>query len=371
MKIPFVDLGAQHKEIKEALDREVRRIFASASFILGEEVERFEREFADFCQTKFAVGVANGTDALILALKALGVGPGDEVITVPNTFIATVEAIEHVGATPRFVDIDPDTYNIDTSRIEAAITDKAKVILPVHLYGQPADMDPILELAAKYDLFVIEDAAQAHGACYKGKRVGSFGDVACFSFYPSKNLGAYGDAGAVVTDNEEIAITLQKLRNHGGIEKYQHDIVGYNSRLDALQAAVLRIKLGYVEHWNEMRRRNAAIYNQLLTEIPQVITPFVLNGAEHVYHLYVIRLTEGDRDKLRGYLQARGIASGVHYPRPVHLTKAFAHLGYSEGSFPIAEECAKTIISLPMYPHLHQAEIEYIVQSIREFFRGR
>ena len=371
MKIPFVDLTAQHEEIKEALDREIQRIFTSASFILGEEVERFEREFADFCQAKFAIGVANGTDALTLALKALGVGPGDEVITVPNTFIATVEAIEHVGAVPRFVDIDPNTYNIDPNGIEAAITDRTKVILPVHLYGQPADMDPILELAAKYDLLVVEDAAQAHGARYKGRKVGSFGDVACFSFYPSKNLGACGDAGAVVTDNEEIATKLRKLRNHGGIEKYQHDIVGYNSRLDALQAAVLRLKLGFVEQWNEMRRRNAALYNQLLTEIPQVITPSVLNGAEHVYHLYVIRLMEGDRDRLREYLQTHGIASGVHYPKPVHLTTAFAHLGYSERSFPIAEECAKMIISLPMYPHLHQTKIEYIVQTIHEFFKGR
>ena len=292
------------------------------------------------------------------------------MITASNTFIATVEAIEHAGAVPQLVDINPSTYNIDTGKIEAAITDKTKVILPVHLYGQPADMDPILEIAAERDLLVVEDAAQAHGACYKGKRAGSFGDVACFSFYPSKNLGAYGDAGAVVTDNRATTITLQQLRSHGEREKYQHDIVGYNSRLDALQAAVLTTKLGHIERWNEMRRRNAATYDRLFAGIPQVITPSVLDEADHVYHLYVIRLKEGDRNELREYLQTRGVASGVHYPMPVHLTKAFAHLGYGEKSFPIAEECAKTIISLPMYPHLHEAEIEYVVRGIREFFTG-
>lgn len=369
MKVPFVDLCAQYQVIKEEIQKELIEVMESATFILGDKVRRFEEEFARLYGVQYCIGVASGTDALLLTLKALGIGAGHEVITAVNTFIATAEAIVHAGAKPIFVDIDPHTYNIDTSQIEEKITPRSRAIIPVHLYGQPADLEPIMRLAEAYNLYVIEDAAQAHGAEYKGRKVGSIGHAACFSFYPTKNLGAYGDAGAVVTNDEKCRLTVRKLRDHGGIEKYQHDLVGYNSRLDTLQAAVLLVKLRYLDQWNRMRQRNAQLYNDLLSEIPNIVLPKVLEGAQHVYHLYVIRVEQGDRDKLRQYLQQKGIVTGIHYPIPLHLTKSFKYLGYKEGDFPVAEDCAKKTLSLPMYPELTREQIEYVVEQIKNFVR--
>lgn len=374
MKVPFVDLRIQCNSVRQELSSKFEKILDATAFVMGKELEKFEEQFADFCGVNYAIGVANGTDALVLALRALGIGRGDIVITVPNTFIATVEAIIHAGAEPIFVDVDPITYNIDPTGIAHTLENsdderlkRIKAIIPVHLYGQPADMDPILKIAKKHNLRVVEDAAQAHGAQYRGQRVGSFGHIGCFSFYPAKNLGAFGDAGAAITNDHEIATTVRKLRDHGGIKKYQHDLVGYNSRLDSLQAAVLLTKLRYLDEWNERRRKNAQIYDELLSEVPQVVTPGVSEKVNHVYHLYVVRLDNGNRDELRDYLGSRGIASGVHYPKPVHLTKAFQYLGRREGSFPVSEEYARKIISLPMYPQLRREQIEYVVQEIRRF----
>lgn len=375
MRVPFVDLGIQCNSMRQELSSKFEKILDTAAFVMGKELEKFEEQFADFCGVNYAIGVANGTDALVLALRAVGIRRGDMVITVPNTFIATIEAIVHAGAEPIFVDVDPITYSIDPTGIVHVLENsdgkrlkRIKAIIPVHLYGQPADMDPILKIAKKYNLHVVEDAAQAHGAQYRGQRVGSFGHIGCFSFYPAKNLGAFGDAGAAVTNDDEIATTVRKLRDHGGIKKYQHDLVGYNSRLDSLQAAVLSTKLRYLDEWNERRRKNARIYDELLSEMPHVVTPGVLEKVNHVYHLYVVRLDHSNRDGLRGYLESRGIGSGIHYPKPVHLTKAFRYLGYKEGDFPVAEQYTRKIISLPMYPQLNREQIEYVVQEIKRFF---
>lgn len=367
MKVPFVDLKEQYGEIRRAVDEKFQEVLRDTAFILGKNVAQFEQEFAAYCSVRHAVGVKNGTDALTLTLKALGLGHDNEVITAANTFIATAEAIVHAGCTPILVDVLLDTYNIDPEQLQEKITPKTKAIIPVHLYGQPVDMDPIMQVAKEHNLFVIEDAAQAHGARYKGKKVGSIGDVACFSFYPSKNLGAYGDAGAVVTDDEEIALTVRKLRDHGSIEKYQHDLVGYNSRLDALQAVVLSVKLKHLDRWSQMRQQNAHLYGKLLSQIPAIVTPHVLEEAQHVYHLYVIRVERGSRDRLKEHLQAKDIGAGLHYPKPIHLTKAFAYLGYREGDFPVTEKSAGTILSLPMYPELRADQIEYVTQEINDF----
>jgi dTDP-4-amino-4,6-dideoxygalactose transaminase len=292
---------------------------------------------------------------------------GDEVIIPVNTFVATAEAIVHIGARPVLVDINPQTYNIDFEQIESKITPKTKVILPVHLYGQSAEMGAIQKIANNYGLFVIEDAAQAHGAEYKGSKVGSIGRAASFSFYPAKNLGAYGDAGAVVTNNEQIAINIRKLHDHGAIEKYQHDLIGFNCRLDTVQAAVLITKLNYLDRWNKMRQQNASLYNALLSNISGIVTPNISKGVKHVYHLYVIRIEDGDRDELRKYLQQNGVQTGIHYPKPIHLTQAFSYLGYREGDFPVAENYAKQILSLPMYPELTTEQIEYVAHKIKCF----
>ena len=364
--IPFVDLKAQYNSIKEEVDLSIQRVLDTTSFIMGEDLIKFEEEFALFCNTKYAIGVANGSDALTLALIACGIGEGDEVITVPNTFIATTEAITHVGGKIVFVDINPKTYTIDVSKTEDKITKNTKAIIPVHLYGQPADMDPIVELAKKYNLKIIEDAAQAHGAEYKGKKVGSIEDVACFSFYPGKNLGAYGDAGILTTNNEEIARKVRLLRNHGRItKKYEHKIEGYSSRLDNLQAAILRVKLKYLNKWNDMRRKNAKKYNELLSNIDGIIIPYEADYAKHVYHLYVIR-TE-NRDKLREELKSEGIATGIHYPIPLHLQPAYNYLGYKRGDFPVTEEYSKKILSLPMFAELTDKQIDEIVKLIRNY----
>lgn len=361
MKIPFVDLKAQYLSIKEEIDGAIQRVINNTSFIMGDEVKNFESEFAEFSRVKHAIGVSSGTDALHLALLACGIGQGDEVITVPNTFIATAEAITHCGAKPVFVDITPQTYTMDVSKIEAKITSKTKAILPVHLYGQPADMDPIFTLAHKYGLKVIEDAAQAHAAEYKGKKAGALGDAACFSFFPGKNLGAYGDGGMVTTNHEEIAQKVRLLRNHGRETKYEHLMEGYCDRLDALQAAILRVKLKKLEEWTGKRRAHAKLYNRLLENL-NVIVPFESNEVKSVYHLYVVRVR--DRDLLQQELKEAGIATGVHYPLPLHLQPAYRYLGHKEGDFEAAEACAKEILSLPMFPELKEEEIETIVETI-------
>jgi len=365
--IPFVDLRAQYNSIKEEIAEAIQSVLNHSSFIIGEELKKFEEEFSRFCDVKHAIGVANGSDALFLSLRACGIGKGDEVITIPHTFIATTEAISNVGGKVIFVDIDSKTYTIDVYKIEEKITERTKAIIPVHLYGQPADMDPILKIAKKYNLKVIEDAAQAHGAEYKGRKAGSIGDVACFSFYPAKNLGAYGDAGMVLTNDDEISEKVKLLRNHGRItKKYEHEIEGYSSRLDNLQAAILRVKLRYLNGWNDKRRKNVEVYNKLLSEIDEIILPFEADYAKHVYHLYVIRTKE--RDGLREVLNSNGIATGIHYPIPLHLQPAYQYLGYKEGDFPIAEKTSQEILSLPMFAELTDEQIKEIVREIKNYY---
>ena len=312
--------------------------------------------------------MGNGTDALLLALKALGIGRGDEVIVPANSFVATAAGVVHAGATPVFVDIDPRTYNIDVNQIENHISPQTKAIIPVHLYGQPADISPVLELAKLYGLKVIEDAAQAHGALYHGRRAGSMGDAACFSFYPGKNLGACGDGGAVVTSDPDLAQSLRRLREHGGLRKYEHDVVGYNSRLDSLQAAALHIKLGFLDQRNEMRRRHAESYRELLSDITGIVTPFVLSGVTSVYHLYVIRVETGSRTDLQDYLKDHGVQTLIHYPIPIHRTRAFAE--FRKHDCPIAEEYAERILSLPMYPELETSQLEYIAGLLSDFIKA-
>jgi len=404
MNIPFLDLKTQFREIEHEVLPMVKEAMENAAFIGGPQVSGFETEFAAFCESKYCAGVNSGTDAIRFALMAAGVGPGDEVITVPHTFIATTEAISQVGARPVFVDIDPKTYNMDPKKLEEYLTrrlgvgststqkqepstqhpahstrhpasgtqhqepglqQQPKAVLPVHIYGQPADMDPILEIAKKNNLVVIEDACQAHGSLYKGRKAGSMGLVGCFSFYPGKNLGAYGEGGAVVTQSEEIASKIRMIRDHGQAKKYYHDLEGYNGRLDAIQAGVLRIKLKRLANWNESRRRNAQYYNELLSQIKGVTVPREMDGCRHVYHLYVILVD--DRDGLQKYLNEKGVGTGLHYPVPLHLQKAYADRGYKEGDFPVTESVAKRLLSLPMFPELTKAQIEYVAQNIRDF----
>ena len=365
MNIPFLDLKTQFREIEHEVLPMVKEAMENAAFIGGPQVSGFETEFAAFCDSKYCVGVNSGTDALRFALIAAGVGPGDEVITVPHTFIATTEAISQVGAKPIFVDILPDTYNMNAAKIQRAIGPKTKAVIPVHIYGQPADMDPILEIANKKKLVVIEDACQAHGALYKGKKTGSMGVAGCFSFYPGKNLGAYGEGGAVVTQSEAIANKIRMIRDHGQAKKYYHDMEGYNGRLDAIQAGVLRIKLRRLASWNESRRQNAKHYNELLSPIKGVTVPLEAEGCRHVYHLYVILVD--DRDGLQKYLNDKGIGTGLHYPVPLHLQKAYSYQGYKEGEFPVTESVAKRLLSLPMFPELTKQQIEYVAASIKEF----
>ena len=385
-RIPLVDLEAQFKGFSREMEEAILRVVRSGRFIGGSEVEVFEAAFAEFCGTNYCIGVASGTDALRLALKACGIREGDEVVTVSNTFIATAEAISLVGAKPAFVDISSDTYTMDPQKLDEFLTHCAKhskpvkAIIPVHLYGHPADMDPLLNLAKRYNLRVIEDACQAHGAVYygegsgsrdqgtdenNGRKVGSMGDVGCFSFYPGKNLGAYGDGGAVVTNDEKIAEKIKMLRDHGRLgKKYEHEIEGCNSRLDTLQAAVLNVKLKYLEEWNEKRRKNAKLYDELLGAVPDVIIPKVLPCVIPVYHLYVVRVKK--RDRIRQLLSEGGIATGIHYPIPLHLQKAYSYLGYKAGNFPVTEEVAQEILSLPMFPELREEEIFRIVKTLKE-----
>jgi len=366
MKVPFLDLKVQYQSIKDEIHAALQQVMENTAFAGGPFVAQFEKEFADFCGCRYAVGVGSGTDALWLSLLALDVGQGDEVITVPDTFIATAEAISFCGAKPVFVDVEESTYNMDPYLLEAAITSKTKAIIPVHLFGQTADMTPIMEIAEKYGLSVIEDACQAHGAEYKGKKVGSIGNAGCFSFYPGKNLGAYGEAGAVATNSEELADKIRILRDHGQAKKYYHNVIGWNARMDGFQGAVLSIKLKYLEIWNEARRQNAYLYNKLLKNMPGIITPEEAEYARHVYHIYAVRIQ--NRDDLINTLAKQDIACGIHYPIPLHLQEAYRRLGYKKGDFPIAEKSAAEFVSLPMFPELTKEQIEYIAEEINKFF---
>src|SRR6184192_3207281 len=363
-QVPFVDLAAQYAAIAEEIDAAVSKTIREADFILGRAVRLFEEEFAAFSEARYAVGVDSGTSALELALRAYDIGPGDEVITAANSFIASALAISHAGATPVLVDVDPFTHTIDVTGIERAITSRTKAIIPVHLYGHPAHMDPIRQIAEQQGLIVIEDACQAHGARYKGRRAGSLGHAAAFSFYPGKNLGAYGDGGMVVTNDADIAKRLEMLRNYGQKEKYHHLSQGFNRRLDTLQAAVLRVKLKYLEKWNAARRWQAELYHRLLAGT-ELVLPSEAAGAQSVWHLYVIRTEH--RDALKEHHLSRGIAAGIHYPIPIHLQPAYQDLGYKRGDFPVTEAHADRILSLPMYAELSDRQIEFISQTVCEF----
>jgi dTDP-4-amino-4,6-dideoxygalactose transaminase len=359
--IPFLDLRAQYQSIKNEIEVAISKVLENSQFVLGEEVAAFEKEFATYCHAHYGIGVNSGTSALHLALLAAGIGPGDEVITVPFTFVATVAAISYTGAKPIFVDIEPDSFTIDVNQLEKAITQQTKAILPVHLYGQPADMDPILEITQRYGLTVIEDAAQAHGAEYKGRRVGSIGDLGCFSFYPGKNLGAYGEGGMVVTNNENYAHTIKLLRDCGQERKYHHVLKGYNYRLEEIQGAILRVKLRYLESWTQARQSHAKQYDEQLAN-SSVQTPKVMPYSRHVYHVYAIRTHQ--RDALQQRLQQQEIQTGIHYPIPVHLMPAYADLGYKIGDFPHSELAAKEELSLPMYAELNLSHINTIVKNL-------
>ena len=362
--IPFVDLKAQYSRIKQEIDEAMSRVFDKCQFVLGDEVEAFEAEFAAYCQAKHAVGVNSGTSALHLALLAAGIKPGDEVITASFTFVATAAAIRYAGATPVFVDVDPRSLTVDASNIEAAITPRTKAIVPVHLYGQCVDMRPLLEIARSHGLIVIEDAAQAHGAEYDNRRAGSLGDLACFSFYPGKNLGAYGEGGAITTNDDGYDKALRVLRDHGQTAKYHHEVIGYNYRLEGIQGAVLRVKLGHLEEWNDARRRLAALYRELLADAGVGLVEEMSYGKP-VYHVFPI-LTD-HRDALADHLKTSGIATGIHYPVPVHLQPAFADLGYKAGDLPITERAAGQTLSLPMYPELSKEDVSIITQSVCRF----
>ena len=366
MNVPFLDLKAQYKTIKDEISAAINEVIENTAFAGGPFVAKFENEFAKFCGAQYAIGVGNGTDALWASLVALGIGAGDEVITTPNTFIATAEAISLSGATPVFVDIDEQTHNINPALIEAAITPKTKAIIPVHLFGQPADMDPIMAIAEKHGLKVVEDACQAHGAEYKGKKAGSIGAVGCFSFYPGKNLGAYGEGGGIVTNDEALAAKIRMFRDHGQAKKYYHDIIGWNARLDGIQGAVLNVKLKYLSDWNEARRRHARDYSAGLSSIKDVIVPQEAQYAKHIYHIYAIRVK--DRDKFMTYLGEKGIASGIHYPIPLHLQNAYAFMQKGPGSFPVAEKCAAEYVSLPMFAELTDEQVAYVVEQIKGFY---
>lgn len=359
--IPFVDLKAQYLSIKDEVNGAIQHVLDTCQFTLGSEVAAFEQEFAAYCNGQYGIGVNTGTSALHMALLAAGIGSGDEVITVPFTFVATVASIYYTGAKAVFVDIDPKTFTMDVNAIEGAITERTKAIMPVHLYGQPADMDPILEIAKRHNLIVIEDAAQAHGAEYKGQRVGSIGDMGCFSFYPGKNLGAYGEGGMVVTNNSEYTRTIRMLRDWGAEKKYHHVLKGYNFRLEGIQGAVLRVKLKYLEKWTEARRTAAASYNELLADTGIPI-PTAMSYARHVYHVYAIRTQ--NRSHWQDALNAKGIQTGIHYPIPVHLLPAYSDLGYSEGDFPNSESAANEVLSLPMFPELTRAQCEEVCEAI-------
>ncbi len=363
-KVPFLDLKAHHAPHRAEFDQAIGEVIDSGAFAGGPVVAEFESEFAAFCGTRHASGVGNGTDALWLALLACGIGPGDEVITVPNTFMATAEAITYAGAKPVFIDVDERTYTMDPNLLEGARTPRTRAIIPVHLFGQVADMDPILSFGRKHGLFVIEDAAQAHGAEYKGHKAGSIGDVGCFSFYPGKNLGAFGEAGAVVTSDDKLQEKIRILREHGQVRKYYHSMVGWNCRMDGIQAAILRIKLRYLDQGNQRRRTHASHYSRLFQGLEEVGLPFEADYGRHVFHIYPIRVPE--RSEIMRLLQEKGIGCGVHYPVPIHLQEAYRGLGYGEDAFPVSERTCAEFISLPMFPELTERQVQLVVESVRE-----
>ena len=364
MQVPFLDLRVHHEPLMEEFVDAFRQVTEASAFAGGPFVARFEAEFAGFCASRHALGVGSGTDALWLSLLALGVGPGDEVITVPNSFMATAEAISLCGARPVFVDVDEQTYTMDPEQLEAAITLRTQAIIPVHLFGQTAAMDEIMAIARGHGTPVVEDACQAHGASYKGKKAGSMGVAGCFSFYPGKNLGAFGEAGAITTDDPDLRAKVQVLRDHGQAAKYLHSTIGWNARMDGIQAAVLSVKLRRLAGANEARRAHACLYNELLADEPRVIRPAVGADNTHVYHIYALRLQ--DRDGVLQRMAARGVNCAIHYPVPIHLQKAYGFLGLEPGSFPVAEPCAKEFLSLPMYPELTAEQVRFVVDTLKE-----
>jgi dTDP-4-amino-4,6-dideoxygalactose transaminase len=363
-KVPFLDLNAQHAPLRAEFDRAINEVIDASAFAGGPFVAKFEEDFASFCDCRHAIGVGNGTDALWLALLALGVGPGDEVITVPGTFMATVEAITYCGAKPVFVDVDERTYTMNPRGLAEAVTPRTKAIIPVHIFGQVADMEPILQFARKHNLYVIEDAAQAHGAEYNGKKAGSLGHIGCFSFYPGKNLGAFGEAGGVVTNNDVLQEKIRILRDHGQVRKYHHTMVGWNCRMDGIQAAVLSIKLRHLEKGNQLRRSHAAQYDLAFQSIDGIVTPFRAPYCQHVYHIYAIRVQ--DRNAVMSRLTEQGIGCGIHYPIPVHLQEAYRNLGYGNGAFPVAESCASEFLSLPMFPELTPGQVATVAEAVKQ-----
>ncbi len=364
MKVSFVDFKEQNLKIKDQIDLGFKKVIEKGNFILGEEEKVFEDEFAQYCGAKYAIGVNSGTDALYLALAALGIGEGDEVILPSYTFIATALCISYAGAKPVFVDIEENTYNLDPKKLKKAITKRTKAVIVVHLYGQPAEMDEINKIAKENDLFVVEDAAQSHGAVYKGKRVGSLGDVSCFSFYPTKGLGAFGDGGMIVTSNEKTFEKAKMLRDYGRVGRYEHKIKGYNSRLDTLQAVVLSAKLKYLDEWNEMRNDNAQYYGELLKNVKGVIVPKILDNRTHVFQTYAIRVK--NRDNICEAMQKNSIGVLIHYPIPIHLQEAYKELKYKKGDLPLSERIADEILSLPMYPHMNKDQIGYVCSTLKD-----
>ncbi len=368
MRVPFLDLRAQHEALREEINASIQEVIECNAFAGGPFVAAFEEDFAAFCESKFAIGVGSGTEALWLVLLALGVGEGDEVITVPSTFMATAEAISFANATPVFVDIQERTYTLDPALLERAITPATRAIIPVHLFGQMADMDPIMEIARRHGLYVIEDACQAHGAEYKGRKAGSIGDAGCFSFYPGKNLGAFGEAGAVVTNNGELKRKIQVLRDHGQSKKYNHDVIGWNARMDGIQGAVLRVKLKYLARANARRRANARLYEQHFAGLNDLIIPKEASYASHVYHVYAVRVK--GRDALMRSLADAQIGCAIHYPVPVHLQEAYRSLGLSRGTFPVAEKCADEFISLPMFAELTPEQVAMVAGKVKAWLQS-
>ena len=363
MKVPFLDLKAHHEPLREQLDAAIAAVINSSAFAGGPFVASFERDFAAYCGARAAIGLGNGTDALWLALLALGIGPGDEVITVPNSFMATAEAISLTGAKPVFVDVDERSYNMDASLLQAAITSHTRAIIPVHLFGQTADMDAILGIAGKRGIPVVEDACQAHGAFYNGMRAGTLGVAGCFSFYPGKNLGAFGEAGAVVTSAPELETKIRVLRDHGQARKYYHSHIGWNARMDGIQGAVLAVKLKHLDAGNACRRDHARLYDELLREVEGVVTPFAAKPDQHVYHVYAVRVK--GRDQVLSAMADRGISCAIHYPVPIHLQDAYRGLGYRQGDFPVAERCAREFLSLPMFPELTGEQIRFVAAGLK------
>ena len=368
MLVPFVNLKTQYNNLKSEIDSAICSVIEETAFVRGKFVEEFEKDYAEKYGVKHCISCANGTDAIYISLRALGIGLGDEVITVANSWISTSETISQAGAKTVFVDIEPDYFNIDTEKIEEKITQSTKAIIPVHLYGQPAKIDRINEICKKYNLFLVEDCAQAHFAEYKRQKVGAFGIAGTFSFYPGKNLGAYGDAGAIITSSDEFAIKARMFANHGSLQKHKHEIEGINSRMDGIQAAILKVKLGYIDEWNRMRHKHALKYNELLSNIPEITTPKIRENSFHIFHLYVIRTPK--RNELANYLKSKGISTGIHYPTALPFLPAYKYLDHKPSDFPVAYKYQNKILSLPMFPELSNEQIGYVVKSIKEFFKS-